>query len=169
MAFPGVNVPFTCLVGFFWPIFRVNRPVLQSFQLNKKQACSMFLEFPLVNSQIPKNVFLDPLITLLSFIISWYVSEKKQFCRILKGSNCCEYAMMHYQAELACHDMVLWSRILSGCQCPCNYFWIPVETAIDAQIHAMPWSIARGFLGIVKVVQWHFLSNIVCAFLLKPE
>ena len=37
----------------------------------------MFLEFPLVNSQIPKNVFLDPLITLLSFIISWYVSEKK--------------------------------------------------------------------------------------------
>ena len=40
--------------------------------------------------------------------------------------------MMHYQAELACHDMVLWSRILSGCQCPCNYFWIPVETAIDA-------------------------------------
>ena len=78
MAFPGVNVPFTCLVGFFWPIFRVNRPVLQIFQLNKKQACSsMFLEFPLVNSQIPKNVFLDPLITLLSFIISWYVSEKK--------------------------------------------------------------------------------------------
>ena len=36
----------------------------------------MFLEFPLVNSQIPKHVFLDPLITLLSFIIFWYVSEK---------------------------------------------------------------------------------------------
>ena len=76
MAFLGVYVPFTCLVGFFWPIFRVNRPVLQSFQLNKKQASSMFLEFPLVNSQIPKHVFLDPLITLLSFIIFWYVSEK---------------------------------------------------------------------------------------------
>ena len=76
MAFLGVYVPFTCLVGFFWPIFRVNRPVLQSFQLNKTQASSMFLEFPWVNSQIPKHVFLDPLITLLSFIISWYVSEK---------------------------------------------------------------------------------------------
>ena len=169
MAFLGVYVPFTCPVDFFWPIFRVNRPVLHSFQLNKKQASSMFLEFPLVNSQIPKHVFLDPLINLAFIYYLLICFWKKQFCRILKGSNCCEYAMRHYQAEVACHDMVLWSRILSGCQCPCNYFWIPVETAIDAQIHARPWSIARGFLGIVKVVQWHFLSNIVCAFLLKPE